>query len=69
MMKEVPGRSNSGGNLLFSQTPDNWYFELNTLVEDDSELYVDRHYHGLELHNQKNVVYVRPVIAWRQQRM
>lgn len=66
MMKEARGRSNSGGNLLFSQTLDNWYFELNTLVEDGSQLYVDRRYHGSELDNQKNVVYVRPVIAWRQ---
>ncbi len=26
------GRSSSGGNLLFSKTVDNWYFEVNTLV-------------------------------------
>jgi len=64
MMKEARGRSNSGGNLLFSQTLDNWYLELNTLVEDGSSLYVDQRYHGTKLDNQKNVVYVRPVIAW-----
>ncbi|MCE0800104.1 carbohydrate porin [Buttiauxella sp. S04-F03] len=65
MMKEARGRSNSGGNLLFSKTLDNWYMEVNTLVEDGSSLYVDQRYHGTELDNQKNVVYVRPVIAWR----
>lgn len=65
MMKEARGRSNSGGNLLFSTTLDNWYLEVNTLVEDGSSLYVDQRYHGSELDNQKNVVYVRPVIAWR----
>lgn len=65
MMKEARGRSNSGGNLLFSKTSDNWYLEVNTLVEDGSSLYVDQRYHGTELDNQKNVVYVRPVIAWR----
>lgn len=65
MMKEARGRSNSGGNLLFSKTSDNWYLEVNTLIEDGSSLYVDQRYHGTELDNQKNVVYVRPVIAWR----
>ncbi len=30
MMKEGRGRSSSGGNLLFSKTVDNWYFEVNT---------------------------------------
>lgn len=53
MMKEARGRSNSGGNLLFSKTSDNWYLEVNTLVEDGSSLYVDQRYHGTELDNQK----------------
>lgn len=65
MMKEARGRSNSGGNLLVNKTLDNWYFELNTLIEDGSSLYVDQNYHGSKLDNQKNVVYLRPVIAWR----
>ncbi|EPQ0993341.1 carbohydrate porin, partial [Klebsiella pneumoniae] len=42
MMKEGRGRSSSGGNLLFSKTVDNWYFEVNTLVEDGSSLFVDQ---------------------------
>lgn len=65
MMKEGRGRSNSGGNFLLSKTLDNWYFEVNTLVEDGSSLFVDQNYHGNALDNRKNVVYVRPVAAWQ----
>jgi hypothetical protein len=68
MMKEGRGRSNSGGNFLMSKTIDNWYFELNTLLEDGSTLYVDKQYHGAELDNEKNVAYVRPVISWQNGR-
>lgn len=39
MMKEGRGRSNSGGNFLMSKTLDNWYFELNTLLENGSTLF------------------------------
>lgn len=65
MMKEGRGRSSSGGNFLFSKTLDNWYFEVNTLVEDGSSLFVDQNYHGNALDSRKNVVYVRPVAAWQ----
>ena len=65
MMKEGRGRSSSGGNFLLSKNLDNWYFEVNTLVEDGSSLFVDQNYHGNALDNRKNVVYVRPVAAWQ----
>jgi hypothetical protein len=65
MMKEGRGRSSSGGNFLLSKNLDSWYFEVNTLVEDGSSLFVDRNYHGNALENQKNVAYVRPVVAWQ----
>ncbi|MDU3716629.1 MAG: carbohydrate porin [Klebsiella michiganensis] len=65
MMKEGRGRSSSGGNFLLSKKLDNWYFEVNTLVEDGSSLFVDQNYHGNALDNRKNVVYVRPVAAWQ----
>lgn len=39
MMKEGRGRSSSGGNFLMSKTLDNWYFELNTLLENGSTLF------------------------------
>lgn len=65
MMKEARGRSNSGGGALLSKTAGSAYFELNALVEDGSSLYVDNRYHGDLLENKKNVVYLRPVAAWR----
>ncbi len=42
MMKEGRGRSDSGGNFLLSKTIDNWYFEVNTLLENGSTLYTER---------------------------
>lgn len=38
MLKEGRGRTDSGGNFLMSKTLDNWYFELNTLFKDGSDL-------------------------------
>ena len=68
MMKEGRGRSDSGGNFLISKTIDNWYFEVNTLMENGSTLYTEKQYHGMDLTNDKNVAYVRPVIAWQNGR-
>lgn len=64
MMKEGRGRSSCGGNFLLSKNIDNWYFEVNTLVEDGSSLFVGQNYHCNALDNRKNVVYVRPVVVW-----
>lgn len=69
MMKEGRGRSDSGGNFLMSKTLDNWYFEVNTLLENGSTLFVDKQYHGVDLDNDKNVAYVRPVISWQSGRL
>lgn len=66
MMKEARGRSDSGGNFLISKQMNNWYFEVNTLVENGSSLFVDSTYHGRKLINDKNVIYLRPVISWMQ---
>ncbi|EFE96557.1 carbohydrate porin [Serratia odorifera] len=68
MMKEGRGRSSSGGNLMLSKYAGNWYFELNTLVEDGTSLFQDQSYHGNELDNKKNVAYLRPVVAWKKDR-
>ncbi|CAM3700769.1 carbohydrate porin [Rahnella victoriana] len=65
MMKEGRGRSDSGGNILLNKNLGNWYFELNTLMEDGTSLYADRNYHGNQLDNDKNTVYLRPIIAWK----
>lgn len=64
MMKEGRGRSDSGGNFLMSKQIDDWYFELNTLLEDGTSLYNEGDYHGRTMEQQKNVAYLRPVIAW-----
>lgn len=66
MMKEGRGRSDSGGNFMLSKNIDNWYFELNTLLENGTSLYQDKSYHGNEMTNDKNVAYLRPVISWSQ---
>lgn len=66
MMKEGRGRSDAGGNFLVSKQVDNWYFELNTLLEDGTSLYNDGDFHGREMEQQKNVAYLRPVISWSQ---
>ncbi|KER01660.1 carbohydrate porin [Photorhabdus temperata] len=66
MMKEGRGRSNNGGNLMLSKYAGNWYFELNTLLEDGTSLFQDKTYHGNTLDNKKNVAYLRPVAAWKK---
>lgn len=53
MLKEGRGRTDSGGNFLMNKTLDNWYFELNTLFKDGSDLYVDQRYHGANLRTTK----------------
>jgi len=68
MMKEGRGRSDSGGNFMLSKNIDNWYFEVNTLLENGSGLFVNQQYHGMALDNDKNVAYVRPVIGWSSDR-
>ncbi len=66
MMKEGRGRSGDGGSVQLNKTIDNWYFEVNALVEDGTALFDENSYHGYELNNKKNVIYVRPVVAWEQ---
>ncbi|MGJ3290528.1 carbohydrate porin [Klebsiella michiganensis] len=64
MMKEGRGRSDAGGNFLLSKQIDNWYFELNTLLEDGTSLYTENGYHGRKMEQKKNVAYLRPVVSW-----
>lgn len=66
MMKEGRGRSNDGGNFLMSKQLGNWYFELNTLLEDGTSLYDNDNYHGRSMDQEKNVAYVRPVVSWSE---
>lgn len=66
MMNEGRGRTNSGGSMLFNTKSDNWYFETNFLIEDGTSIFADNEYHGRKLYNKKNVVYIRPVLAWNK---
>lgn len=65
MMKEGRGRSGDGGSVQLSHSLDDWYFEINALVEDGTALFDDSNYHGYQLDNKKNVIYLRPVVAWQ----
>ncbi len=65
MMKEGRGRSGDGGSVQLSKSLDDWYFEINALVEDGTSLFDSDTYHGYQLDNKKNFIYLRPVIAWQ----
>lgn len=65
MMKEGRGRSGDGGSAQLSHSFNDWYFEINALVEDGTALFDDANYHGYQLDNKKNVIYLRPVVAWQ----
>ncbi|MFB0770632.1 carbohydrate porin [Proteus cibi] len=66
MMKEGRGRSSDGGSMMVNTHYNDWYFELNALVEDGTSVFKDNEYHGRKLDNRKNVIYMRPVIAWQK---
>ncbi|OAT39165.1 carbohydrate porin [Proteus myxofaciens] len=66
MMKEGRGRSSDGGSMMVNTHYNNWYFELNALVEDGTSVFKDGEYHGRKLDNRKNVIYMRPVVAWQK---
>ena len=65
MMKEGRGRSGDGGSVQLSKSVNDWYFEVNALIEDGTALFNDGTFHGYQLDNKKNVIYLRPVIAWQ----
>lgn len=65
MMKEGRGRSGNGGSAQLSHSLNDWYFEINALVEDGTSLFDSASYHGYQLDNKKNVIYLRPVVAWQ----
>lgn len=64
MMKEARGRSSAGGAVQFSKISGPFYFELNTFASNGTKLFQDSEFHGNTLENKKNVVYLRPVIAY-----
>lgn len=64
MMKEARGRG-SAGAVQLSKTWQRFYFELNAMANDGTKLFQNGEYHGNTLEHKKNVIYLRPVIAWR----
>ncbi|MBI6527827.1 carbohydrate porin [Proteus vulgaris] len=66
MMKEGRGRSSDGGSMMVNTHYNDWYFELNALIEDGTSVFKDGEYHGRKLDNRKNVIYMRPVVAWQK---
>lgn len=62
--KRAAGVLTLAGNFLVSKQLDNWYFELNTLLEDGTSLYNDGNLQWTRYGTAENVAYLRPVIAW-----
>ncbi|WP_392559929.1 carbohydrate porin [Orbus mooreae] len=65
MMKEARGRSSSGGAIQLQKELGEVKLELNTMIKDGTTLFYDDTYHGYKLKNDKNVIYLRPVVSWR----
>ncbi len=64
MMKEGRGRSSTGGALELAKQFGDFNFQINSMVKDGTTLFNDSTYHGYKLRKEKNVVYLRPVIAY-----
>lgn len=67
MMKEARGRSSSGGSLQLTKDLGDITLELNTMIKDGTTLFDNDTYHGYKLTNDKNVVYLRPVVSYKNQ--
>lgn len=65
MMKEARGRTSHGGSILLNKSLGNFTLELNTMVQDGSQLFDNKYYHGYSLKNNKNTITLRPVISWK----
>lgn len=63
-MKEARGRTNDGAGVLVSKTVGDWYFENNTVIQEGTSIFKEDNYHGRELDNRRNSIYVRPVIQY-----
>lgn len=63
-LKEARGRSGSGGSIQLTKNIDNFNFELNSMIKNGTTLF-NGTYHGYNIENKKNVIYLRPVVSWR----
>ncbi len=63
-MKEGRGRGETG-QIMYSHTLDNWYFEFATRIGDTSGIFADDQYHGQAIIKNKDSFIVRPVVAYQ----
>ena len=70
-MKEARGRATSAGQLMYSQTFDNLYVELASVIGERADLFGTNTegdgvtYHGREVISNKDAIVVRPVVAYQ----
>lgn len=66
MMKEGRGRSKNGGSIQLNKPfLNNFNLEVNALVNNGEKMFNKSTYHGYDIEKKKNVVYVRPVLSWK----
>ena len=66
MMKEGRGRSKNGGSIQLNKPLFNHMnFELNALINNGEKMFNKSTYHGYQIDKKKNVVYLRPVLSWK----
>ncbi|MGR5092088.1 carbohydrate porin [Vibrio maritimus] len=65
-MKEARGRG-SDGQIMYSQTFNNLYVELGSMIGDRSDLFVGGTYHGatIDADKTKDSVLIRPVVGYQ----
>lgn len=65
MMKEGRGRSSNGGAIELTKELGDLNLQVNAMVKDGTSLFDHSRYHGYKLQKDKNVVYLRPIISYR----
>ncbi|KHT62309.1 porin [Photobacterium gaetbulicola] len=70
-MKEARGRATSAGQLMYSQSFDNLYVELASVIGERADLFGTNTsdekvtYHGREVESNKDAIVLRPVVAYQ----
>ncbi|MGR5063934.1 carbohydrate porin [Photobacterium sp. DNB22_13_2] len=70
-MKEARGRATSAGQLMYSQSFDNLYVELASVIGERADLFGTNTedagvtYHGREVISNKDAIVLRPVVAYQ----
>lgn len=63
-MKEARGRG-ADGQIMYSQSFDNLYLELASMIGDRSNLFADGRYHGQTIEDSKDNILLRPVVGYQ----